>query len=163
MSAYVVSKRHIDALVTAALTAQENGLTRCGLRWYAPGQAEETDYQRGAPWGSTCVANAQTRERTATHDNADHIGRMLLFENMRSVAHRYDEPLELPVYEYTPPHPFSPPLTPVEVLKALSGFTYQACEHPGWEGSEAHAFCEELRDAAIRRLPGYEEAEWSID
>jgi hypothetical protein len=159
MSAYVMSKHHIDALVSAALAGEGPGYGGGALRWYAPGPAEETDYQRGAPWGSTCVANAQTRERVITLENASHVGRVLLFENMRSVAHRYDEPLELPVYEYTPGRV----LTAVETLKAINGFEYQACEHPGWESSEARAFCEALQSAAIRRLPGYEEADtWEV-
>ena len=156
MSAYIVNKRHIDALVTAALSLPRPGSQ---MRWLDPGEPEETDYQRGEPWGETAVATYRTRVRYMTAENATHVGRLLLLENMRSVSHRYDEPLELPAYDYTA---YRPSLTPVQVLKALDGFEYQACEHPGWKNSEAYAFCEALRGEAIRQLPGYDEAAWEI-
>ena len=155
MSAYVVDNRHIDALVTAAL---ELPLPGHQMRWLKPGEPAPTDYKKGEAWGSTALANYQARARHMTASEATAVGRMLLFENMRSVSHRYDDPLDLPEYEYTP----HDGLSPVAVLKALSGFEYQACEHPGWKGSEAHAFCEALRDEAIRRLPGYDAAEWEV-
>ena len=157
MSAYVVDKRHIDALVTAALRLPHPGSQ---MRWLDPGAPEETDYQRGEVWGSTALASYRTRVRYMTRENATAVGRMLLFENMRSVSHRYDEPLELPDYDYTT---YGLTLTPVQILMALSGFEYQACEHPGWENSEAHAFCEALQREAIRALPGYDDAgTWEI-
>ena len=54
-------------------------------------------------------------------------------------------------------------LTAVEGLKALDGYVYQSCEHPDWEKSEAYRWVERLRDALIRFLPGYAEADtWSI-
>jgi hypothetical protein len=48
-------------------------------------------------------------------------------------------------------------------LKAISCYEYQSCEHPGWRKSEAHAFCEALRDMAIGCLPGYDDAPWEIN
>lgn len=90
-------------------------------------------------------------------DTADHVGTFLLAENLASVNYRYSEDGVVPRYEYRRP---AIPATPVEVLKGLDCYIYQSCEHPDWAGSEAKAFCDELQDAAIADLPGYDEAPW---
>ncbi len=157
MSAYIVDEGHIDALVTAAMELTDPGWQ---MRWIELAPPEPTDYERGQVSGSTAVASFEARVRRMVPENASHVGRMLLFENMRSVAHRYDEALELPDYDY---QRLARRLTPVEVLLAISGYEYQACEHPGWEGSEAHAFCAALTKEAIRKLPGCGEADtWEV-
>jgi hypothetical protein len=45
----------------------------------------------------------------------------------------------------------------------LAGFEYQACELPGWVGSEAGRFVDALRHALIRALPGYSDGPWTVD
>jgi hypothetical protein len=50
--------------------------------------------------------------------------------------------------------------TAVEGLSIIACFEYQACEHPGWGTSEAHAFCGALRMKLIHCLPGYPAAPW---
>jgi hypothetical protein len=52
---------------------------------------------------------------------------------------------------------------PVQVLKAIAFYTYQSCEHPGWATSEARDLCDQIRDAVIRTLPGYDAAPWGIE
>jgi hypothetical protein len=52
MSAYVVSTEHIDALLRAGMVSRD------GLRWHAPEPREESDYERGEPWGTTATENA---------------------------------------------------------------------------------------------------------
>ena len=37
---------------------------------------------------------------------------------------------------------------------------HQACEHEGWDTSEAHTFVDALRRHASTRFPGYDAAEW---
>lgn len=155
MSAYVVDDRHIDALLTAALDLPLAGHQ---MRWLRPGEVKPTDYERGEVSGPTAAASFRQRVRQMEPSEATAVGRMLLLENAHSVSHRYKEPLDVPEYEYTR----HGGLSPVAVLKALSGFEYQACEHPGWKGSEAYAFCDALRLEAIRRLPGYDAAEWEV-
>ena len=49
---------------------------------------------------------------------------------------------------------------PIQVLKAAACYRYQCCDEDGWEGSEAKSFTDGLIALAIRRLPGYEEAQW---
>jgi hypothetical protein len=51
-------------------------------------------------------------------------------------------------------------LNPVQVLKSCNCYEYQTCEHPGWKRSQAHTFIETLKATAIRKLAGYEKADW---
>jgi hypothetical protein len=48
------------------------------------------------------------------------------------------------------------------LLNALHAYTYQSCEHNGWETSQAKAFCDALRDRLISTLPGYNDGPWTI-
>jgi hypothetical protein len=143
MSAYIVDKVHIDVLVSLAI----QGRTPSRLRWY------HDDTSHEARW-----------------DNADDVGRMLWRENLASVAYRYPDdtsgkrpgPCDLAdadIEAYThAAHGYQ--LTPVEGLQAIRGYEYQACEHPGWHGSEAYAFCDALRRCLISRLRGSDDAPW---
>lgn len=147
MSAWVVSKAHIDALVTA-------GLINCQhahLRWEHDGEGRQLDYT-----------------------NADEIGSMLWAENVRSVQARYPDILE-EQGDYPGPIDFEAEqvfayrwqrntIEPVAVLKAIDCYQYQSCEHgDAWRASEAFQFCEALKEDMIGRLPGYREAPWGID
>ena len=167
MSAFMVNHAHVDTMMTA-------GLTLAGaygpMRWQAPGLMDDPDYdavfQRGQPWGPEAIRLSKKYSRELVDATASTVGAMLLAENARSVGHRYDED-ELAVeleqaglYEFSRlggrPHP-------VLVLKAISCYEYQACEHPGWRDSEAQVFCDALRDVAIRALPGYDDAPaWEV-
>jgi len=84
---------------------------------------------------------------------------ILYAENVESVNYRYkgDDPITGCVYD-----PTSPILAPVAVIKAVQSLEYQSCEHPGWETSDAKEILQAIQSEAIRRLPGYELAEWSI-
>ena len=50
----------------------------------------------------------------------------------------------------------------VAVLKAADGYAYQACESAEWRGSLASALLGMVRTEAIRALPGYDDAPWTI-
>lgn len=54
-------------------------------------------------------------------------------------------------------------IDPVVTLKSIACYSYQSCEHDGWETSRAKELCDRLRDGAISALPGYEQAPWGID
>ena len=131
MSAFIVGKDHIDALVRAHQT-----------------------YNRG-------LMSAELAE----------VGAMLWAENVKSVQYRYpqDNGDELPGpinCEWASPYTFpndTPLLAPVGLLKALSCYEYQSCEHPGWATSEAHKWVERTRTHAISHLPGWEEAAWEYE
>jgi hypothetical protein len=119
MSAYVVSKAHIDAMLSSM-----------------------------SPY---------TRSRNGNNMNA--IGQKLVNQNYRSVNYRYHEHDEPEVYRFK----LRMPLKPVEVIKACDCYAYQSCETPDWEDTEAYKICRQIREDAIHRLPGYEEAPWGID
>lgn len=148
MSAWVVSKAHIDTLVSAAL--QLGG------------------YFRGEAFGVY-----HDGDRTdVTRANADEIGARLIAECVASVSYRYPsdnvEAGELPgpcdAY-YLRPYTFerTRKLSLAEIARAISCYDYQSCEHPEWEASWAHAFCRRLEQRTLASLPGYDDAPWGFE
>ena len=140
MSAYVVEKAHINALVNV-------GTERKPVRWY-----------HDKEW------------HTLTSDNIDQVGQMLLEENIRSVSAMYQGSgvASLPGRtdgDYLIPfrHRITLPLSPVVILKQIACYKYQACESDDWKQTEAYAFCKALRDRMISELPGYDDAPWGIE
>lgn len=143
MSAFVVNKSHINALLHAGMAVRYRPLT-----WRHNGESH-----------------------TLTDESATVVGQMLLDECVRSVCYRYegDSMANLPgrtnaewlipfEYRFTHRRP-----TPIEALSLISCYEYQSCEHDEWETSEAKAFCDALRHCTIPRLPGYDEAPGSWD
>ena len=163
MSAYIVSKQHIDYLVQAAeVYSREFGIS------YHKSEERSKQYRKGA-----ITSRAAWNTPEVTLGSNDDLGAMLWLENLQSVSERYPEdgdgerpgPVGLSTvtmlsYTYAMPKKL---LTPVQALKALACYEYQACEHSEWKQSEAKDFCDGLRSALISALPGYEEAEWSHD
>lgn len=85
---------------------------------------------------------------------------MLLAANYTSVNYRYKEN-ELPreiVYRID-----APMLTAMQAIKLAQCLEYQSCEFPEWEDSAACALLEAIVSYAVRRLPGYDEAPYTID
>ncbi len=158
MSAFVVPMEHIRAMVNAGLR-MEYGL----LHWRAvplTEQQRKRAYQRGNPGGEGAMNVFQETHHELTPATAQAVGAMLLAENRHSVAYRYNR-RELGD-EYT--HGPSRRRDPLEILKAIACYEYQACETPDWEQSEAAAFCRALRLRTIYELPGYTEAGgWPIE
>jgi hypothetical protein len=154
MSAYLVSRAHIDQLVRTATLGPVEGEGH----WLRP----FSFYHNG--------------RRTDLNDlTNDAIGRMLWGENLASIHARYPDtvdnddmlpgPIEITeteVLSYTYRHQ-TRGITPVAALKAIQGYKYQSCEHAGWKTSAAKAFCDALMDAVIDMLPGYNAVPWNID
>lgn len=139
MSAFVLGKDHIDALVT--LSAQ--GPREAGYHtWFPPrliGLDPRTEY--------------------------DAIGGLLIAENCKSVSYRYDTETDLPgpideYYRLPYRHRDTPRLSAVEALKLIACYEYQSCEHPAWEVCDVKKWCDMLTAAVICCLPGYEKASW---
>jgi hypothetical protein len=145
MSAFMVSTVHIDALITAGLEDPAAG----PLRWFFPALDRTKGY-----------LEHEGSRRELTYESAGRVGAMLLAENVRSVNHRYSEDeLEEP-YLFTR---LAGTADPVQVLKAVDCYEYQACEHDEWPTSEAAAFCDALRRRMVHRIAGYETAAWEIN
>lgn len=83
------------------------------------------------------------------------VGRIILHENYRAVNHRYDEEIRAHVLRYVPA---AKVLRPVEVLKLISCVEYQLAEPDNYKRTEAWELLQAIKDAAIRELPGFEEA-----
>lgn len=147
MSAYMVDREHIAYLIQAAMSRVIlHGDSK--FRWRFDDSWKEPD-----PYNHEAVAAA---------------GQMLWDENFASVTRRYpsDDFDNLPgpigenfVYAH---HAHSPYISidPVQVMKSCDCYTYQSCEHEGWESSEARQFILRLRDAASKLVKGYDDAEW---
>jgi hypothetical protein len=138
MSADTVDHEHINVLLwAAAKPVPPNG----PMYWYYdnPTRCNQVD-----PDGS----------------NRDEIGQMLLDENAASVNHLYRR--DDHAARYTHRRPQHTEWTVAELLNAIRGYQYQSCEHPGWERSQAKAFCDALQQRLIATLPGYTEGPWLI-
>ena len=149
MSAWMVSKGHIDALIRISLEGPKDGNRR---QWSRP----------------------YFQHQELTYTQADLLGETLTKENLASINYRYPDtvhnpdntpgPVEhywLEPYEYRSSQ--AKHITAVEALKAIACYEYQACEHPQWEQSEARAFCQLLREHIICALPGFDAAPWGIE
>lgn len=150
MSAWIVSKKHIDTLITVA---QDGPSDRVGRH---PGDGWIRPYYNGPQ----------------PYADADEIGKALWLENQRSVAYRYPNdkdgqwpgPAGLTLAEIEGyQHQRGQSVTIVEAIKACDCYEYQSCEHPAWEQSAAKRFINQIRRACICALPGYDDAPWGID
>jgi len=150
MSAYMVSRKHIQYMVEAGFRHPGH---HWNLSWYWNGSRSEM--------------------RAGDYTEAERAGQMLWDENRKSIEARYpdcvDNPENMPgpigeSFEYGR-HKHSDVLgiDPVKTLKLIACYEYQACEHDGWEASEAHAYCQALRRSAINALPGYDDAPWGLN
>ncbi|WNV83120.1 hypothetical protein [Umezawaea sp. Da 62-37] len=74
------------------------------------------------------------------------LGQKLWRENHRSVNYRYSEETPTPRYQL---RTTEATLDPVVVLKALSCFDHQSCEHPSWPDSETHGLLSALHNAIL--------------
>ena len=162
MSAYTVGHDHIDAMLTLALPSAPEypGDGRGKTRW-AKFDPDTVTWQ-----------NQEYREiqPSAHPDDLSEIGRMLIIENRASVSYRYNDSDDLPgtigegAANYTYRRVQDPALlVPANGFSIIGCYEYQSCEHPGWAKSEAYRFCEGLKDALIRRLPGFSDALYHYD
>lgn len=146
MSAFMVDKRHIDALVTLAYRGPVDIAphTWCG-----------SDF-----WG-----------RHPSQADFDAMGKVLIRANLDGIEYRYPDVIHNP--EATPgpidrywerPYVYEEGkrLTIVQALKAIDCYEYQCDESPGWRCSRAAILCAHLRTYLIHCLPGYEQAKWEI-
>jgi hypothetical protein len=135
MSAWIVSKAHIDALVSIAK------LTR------------DSHY----PF---------------TDDELTTMGKMLWQENVNSINYRYPDTQEGGDYpgpadfnaDYVPDYVYvaTKPLPAAQLVKALSCYEYQSCEHPNWRSSAAFALCHEMWVALADTYIG-SEGKWGLE
>lgn len=160
MSAFLVSKKHIDYIVSAAHFWSKGNVGR-----YLP--------RDGGVRACDSIGRGKDPIPFEDFGNTD-VGRLLWRENLISVAHRYartdgdtrGSTIEIDAYKHA--WVTDPSVTDgkgpdaVKVIKSIQCLEYQSCEHDGWESSAAHTFCQNLLSEAIRHLPGYDAAPWGI-
>lgn len=164
MSAYMVGKAHIDYLLSAGMSRSIIRLQGATLHWTDTHMAlatTELSHPEGVAIPAEPLDWYWAHKQELTRATADRVGAMLLAENQRSVNHRYaEDDIEYPYIFQEVRGPFDP----VEVIKALHGYRYQACEHPDFWKSEAAQFVDALLEYAIDALPGYDQADtWSVN
>ena len=144
MSAYVVSDRHINELVSWA--AQNMGGIWAG---------DEAGFKH---FRGTCSA----KEPYGSPPDAEQsIAEVLKAENVRSICARYSD--EKPEnYEPIRFEAVASQRTPVEILKACECYDYQACETDDYLVTPAAAIIRQIRSAAIAELLGYKDADWEF-
>lgn len=164
MSAFVVSKEHIDAVVRLGLEGPEGVPVQPGsvrsVRWYTT-DPRSVVWTGGDP--TTYFRQLETISRELRHETADETGQMLIEACVRSVRHRYpDDPDDLPGpidayyrdptgYTYRPHFAPGSPYrvavrtpTAVEGLKLLRLLRVPVLRAPGLAG---------LRGAPLLRCP----------
>lgn len=111
-----------------------------------------------ARWNITVQTDAETVYNGRT--SAAAIASLLHAENVKSVNYRYCENSDAS-HDYRPV--VADAFTAVEVMRAASGLRYQSCEHPDYQESPAAMVLDAIERAAIRNLPGYDDAprEWT--
>jgi hypothetical protein len=191
VSAYVVSKAHIDFLVQAALAGPSDGVEwnrepEPKFSWCHDDQLHRLELV--AEVGDElppAIPGLHPIERVPPSV----LGQRLLDECVASVHGRYpdtspdegDLPGPIDAYYMGPyiwepylqsetrliapgmPRVIPPPASTVVIAKQIANYEYQSCEHDGWTQSEAHAFCRALAESLLRSLPGWEAAPWGID
>jgi hypothetical protein len=191
MSAYVVSKAHIDFLVQAALAGASDGVgwsthTEPNLGWFHDDRwhrlvpsADVGDERPAAMPGfnsidlvgpsvlgqrllDECVASVHSRYPDTSPDEGDLPGPRDAYYMGPYVWEPYMQS-ETRLIARGMPRVILPPAPTVVIAKQIANYEYQSCEHDCWESSEAHAFCRALAERLLRSLPGWEEAPWGID
>ena len=117
-------------------------------------------------------------EQPTREDTCAYVARQLAWHNIRSAAHRYpsdrdgehpgpcmrdaeimDEAEQIARhYHYSPPE-----LSPVDILSMCMGYEYQACEPDDYYTTPASRQIQWIKSAAMRRLPGWEDAPWNFE
>lgn len=148
MSAYICNPEHFGILAAYAAT------NKCVIRQW--------EQNRGP---DSIIKNAQA------------VARGLALENIRSVATRYPQDqdgsrpgpgqLDAEIVEaaaiyagYFIGHP--PFITPLQILRLIDCLDYQSCETDDWPQTLAYRQLDWLRSSAIRRLQGYDDAQWEF-
>jgi hypothetical protein len=121
-----------------------------------------------------CLVSAMGAFGIVGRDEYDRIGDILVQENVESLLYRYSRDKRSDyaapgTYRHTP---FSSE-DPAFILKQVDCYDYQACEHPGWEESEASRLCNLLVEkiaasighspSEIRMTPAWDAALWGVD
>jgi hypothetical protein len=103
------------------------------------------------------VSAGNTRFDLTQSEDYWRVGAVLRDANNASMNARYgDEP-----ESYLPKTVSVAHLQPINIVSGCNCFDYQACEYDGWESSGAKSVVDQIRDAATRRVAGYDQC-WEL-
>lgn len=170
MSAWIVSKEHVDLLVTYACRGYRSQYAGDGraAQWIVENPAD-------TPWTEWTHRDARHEVDVdgETVSGPDYLGRLLWTENVRSIHYRYPDTQDGGTYPG--PLDFSAGeamgyrhrehgyvLTPLEAIHACDCLDYQSCEHPEWRTSEAYRALQAIRELAIASIEG-DRGPWGWD
>jgi hypothetical protein len=100
-------------------------------------------------------------ERVDLND-AEEIAGILHAQNVRSVNALYREEEQAGFIFDRDALRYVTIYSSADVIKSAQCYTYQACETDDYQDTLAHRIIEFIISKAIRRLPGYEDAEWGF-
>lgn len=146
MSAFIM---RTDVLISLGAFAARGGHSRNGVQ---PGYLQ---------YHSEKLARECPKDPTRT-ELASYYATVLYRENIRSVNERYpgdeipDDEIKITITALSR----NGGIPAIDVLKHLDCLEYQSCETDDWESTPAHALLNLIRRAAIKSLPGYDEADW---
>jgi hypothetical protein len=102
---------------------------------------------------SPIVRAGDTRFDLTQSEDYWRVGAVLRDANNASMNARYgDEP-----ESYLPKTVSVAHLQPINIVSGCNCFDYQACEYDGWVSSGAKSIVDQIRDAATRRVVGYDQ------
>lgn len=135
MSAYMVSEEQIHVMV-----------------WAATRYSDFPSFMFPSSYGSRCISD---------QDSKNEIGQELVNTNAQALEDLYGEATHGGTYTYQPPRHAT--WEPLELIKIVHNYEYQACDNDNWHESDARRFCQALSRQLLQRVPGFEKAHWGID
>lgn len=148
MSAFICSRDHFVAL--ACFAAQR----RHGSYNVDPRYLQHEESKRHL----AVIGGEYDEEELATY-----YAQVLYEANARSVDHRYSETNErdkIVIRDLCE----GDDVAPLVILKACNCLDYQSCERDDWQKSAAYEILQHIKEAAIRSLPGYDDADgWDLN
>lgn len=135
MSAYMVSIEQINVMVWAA--------TRYG---------ELNSFMFESSYGIRTIQTFQ--DKTA-------MGQELLDTNAQALKDLYNDDTGFATYAYQPPRHAT--WQPIDLIKIVHNYEYQACDNKNWANSDAQRFCAALVRQLLHYVPGFEAAPWGIE
>lgn len=102
----------------------------------------------------------------------DKVAEVLAKANLYSVAYRYSDIADNPAkaFQATESRLYIKDcqneakrlwnIPPIEIIKSCHCFAYQSCEPDNWHQSTAYKIITEIEGSAVRKLAGYDSAQW---
>lgn len=138
MSAFVVSHKHINTL----------------LSWANRNQVSTVTLEQGGRIDWSQVADLQRAAEILLDENERSVA--TLYKAVSSGGQLLTEEAKI-TFQFETAH-----LEPVAIIKACQCYDYQADNAPGYAGGDASRIVAFIQSRAIQLLPGYKQVDWEI-